>query len=625
MSRRFCPGIALPIEARCRAVLAAGLLLLVPAAVQGQPAPDAPSPARHGPLLLTPPVFDTPESAGPTETAAPPAAGFPPVPAGTAAPASPGPVTPAAILPAPAALPPEDPVAPLPGAAPAIQMTVLGAPDPASVGLLETAGPLGEDLWRGLDRAFVAGVVQRLPAPVASPTLRGLVRRLLVTQSEIPAAQPNAYDLLQAKLDRLYAAGDAGDLAAMAAIAPVGQGTPDSLRARLLDGLIVAAPDTRLCPLARQWAGHGDDRALAVDVVCRALGADAEGARLGLALLAEHNAVSPAFGLLVGAALGADRPKVAAIPGDDLLLIFLATRLNIALSPETMAAAPLLAAPLLVAAKGPADLRAQAMERAAAAGVLDGDTLAGLYRTISSTPPAARPPGAVAARAAAWKEFDEASGPAVRAQAMVAFAAAARAAVGTAAAAETVANALGSLSDAGLPPALAARLVRLALAADDEDAAMAQYAQLRRRPTAPDLSRLWPYEAVSLNPLGGLPEGAADFARSIGTAPPAARQKALTAAVLHGLGLPVPAALDSGVGAVDPFALPSGLVGRLDDALAAGRQGEALGIAVAMLGAGPLGEVDPAVLAKALATLKAIGLDSQARRLAVEVLLDAGL
>lgn len=582
--------------------------------------------------MLTPPVFGEPAPAvtpAPVTTPVPAMAPLTaPAPITTPAPT----VDPAVALPAPTTPAPADitPAAPAvsAGPAPAIRVTPLGVPDPASVGLLEMTGPLGSGLWHELDRGFVAGLLQRLPTPAASPTVRGLVRRLLVTQSEIPAAEPNAYDLLQAKLDRLSEAGDAADLAAMAAVAPVGQGTPDGLRARLLDGLMVAAPDTRLCPQARAWAGQGDDRALAVDVVCRALGADAEGARLGLALLAERNAVSPAFSDLVGAALGGDKPKLAKIPGDDLLLVFLATRLNIALSPETIAGAPLLAAPLIVAAKGPIEARAQVLERAAARGVIDADVVAGLYRTVGSMPPANRPTGDLARRAAAWAAFDEASGPAVRAQAMIAFVAVAQPVLGSAAAATVVGDALGSLSNTGLPPALAARLIRVALAAGDDDSAMAQYAQLRRRPTAPELSRLWPYEAVALNPLGGLPDGADDFVRSLGSEPPAARRKAVAAAVLRGLGLQVPVALGGaapGAGQVDPFALPAGLVGRLDGALAAGRPGEALGLAVAMLGSGPLDEVDPAVLAKAVATIKAAGLDNQARRLALEALLDSGL
>ncbi|MGE0256728.1 MAG: hypothetical protein AB7N54_10865 [Alphaproteobacteria bacterium] len=113
----------------------------------------------------------------------------------------------------------------------------------------------------------------------------------------------------------------------------------------------------------------------------------------------------------------------------------------------------------------------------------------------------------------------------------------------------------------------------------------------------------------------------------------AARQREVLLALLDALGAPVTAerwraaaAAAAKVPAARPTAPADGaMVFAMDEAARAGRSGETVVLALALLADGDLGAASPLVLRRVVADLSAVGLHAEARRIAVEAALAAGL
>ena len=123
----------------------------------------------------------------------------------------------------PAAETPLPSTGPAPLILPKVEIQPLSAPDPDSVGVLDDPqGGLGIDMWHDTDRATVATLMPLLPHRAGSPTVRDLMRRLLLTRATAPralapnqksaAASSNAKtdspDLLGLRIEALFAIGD---------------------------------------------------------------------------------------------------------------------------------------------------------------------------------------------------------------------------------------------------------------------------------------------------------------------------------------------------------------------------------------------------------------------------------
>ncbi|MDA0702516.1 MAG: hypothetical protein O3A96_04650, partial [Proteobacteria bacterium] len=96
---------------------------------------------------------------------------------------TPKPLVPQNILPDEAAKPSARPGSPGDATAGgAISVDVLEAVGPDSAGTLnDRNGGLGGDMWAGSDRTLVEALLIRLPTAAASPAMRDMMRRLLLT------------------------------------------------------------------------------------------------------------------------------------------------------------------------------------------------------------------------------------------------------------------------------------------------------------------------------------------------------------------------------------------------------------------------------------------------------------
>ncbi|WP_299398596.1 hypothetical protein [Pelagibius sp.] len=626
-------------------IVLTGMLSVTPLAAQDRP---------EGPISLFPPTVVAPEGPDTPQNGAqegpPGAAPSAPAPVGTA------PET-----------PPETPQYE------GIQVDRLQELDTESLGILEAdSGGLGVDAWAGSDRALVAALIRSLPGDPASPTLRALTTRLLLSNARAPgplgggapAGGPTLADavagaqgdldggFLRLRAERLHAMGELAGLNRLLSIVP--QRAEDSWLAQArVDGLLLAGRDQEACSQVRsavaRFAGAAYwGQAL---VFCQLLAEQRDQAFLGLDLLREeHPDADPVFYALSNLFIGG---TVAPPAPEDLTPLTLAMlRLGEGTPPEGLAerAAPLLLHGIAALdSAAPAD-KAGAAERLVQAAVLPGNALTEAYDAVPF-------------------ESSELDDPLVRAEALGGVRG--RALLVHAAGRETLAQTKAEYLQAAL----------LAAERDGRGFAMARAVQAQLEQVAPAVELAWfaGTAARSLYRVGGFeragawaavlrldgaknPESLAAFAAlnplmrlAGGTDPialgpitsaegaegaqdPEAGARLLTAMMLsRALGQDERAwpGVAEGAGSADaviadepldeePLERLTSLLA-LSDAAVAGRSGEAALLASHALGDESLGGRHPLALAYAVSALRSVGLGGDARALALEAALDAGL
>ncbi|MGE4011691.1 MAG: hypothetical protein AB7G15_06100 [Alphaproteobacteria bacterium] len=311
-----------------------------------------------------PPIQAVPETARPAQP--PPPRAEPPV----AAQPQPQPRS----EPPPAAQQPA--LRPAPDAAPA-------DPSLAGIGTLEPGkGGLPADLWRGVGRDRVLGLFGKLPARSNSLAVRQLTRRLLLTSAPPPQGLLAADNFLSLRAERLYAMGALEDLRAL--LAKAKPGGRDDVRAKVeVEGLLLLGERQAACAAVDLHMKAGVTVFLEqARAACYALTAQTDKALLAMGLLRERNVreADEAFAVLIDAQQEASTATLTALPNPTALHIALLTRSKQPL-PATLdklnAAASIRAVAL--ARNEPAALRLELAERAAAIGALPPARLAELY------------------------------------------------------------------------------------------------------------------------------------------------------------------------------------------------------------------------------------------------------
>jgi hypothetical protein len=556
-------------------------LLAFPAAAQQSP-----------PIRLAPP-----QRLAPPPAAAPSEAAPAPVP-GSAAPVAPG--------------------APAEAAPSGIQVAPLAPVDPEWTGTLgEDRGGFPPTLWQGTPRSVVLALVPALPV-TTSPTVQGLERRLLLANALPPAGREDSSGFLAFRAEKLLAMGFVEDASALLQAAP---GRSEALdRARIELKLLSGDRDAACQGVGeaiRRHQGLWWERAL---VACNALAGKREEAALGLSLLREQNAPrDAAFDALIDA-LGGRQAKLPPLPQPTPLHLALLQAAKLPYPGDLAAVtAPATLRAIALAEGTPALQRLAAAQRAAEFGALTPEQLRTIYRAVEFS---------AEERANAITRAKEEKG------------ARGRALLWTAAKAQTLPGPRAELLQALLADVqgdyvVAARTVEPLLAEIPPspelawfgaDAARALYAAGR-----PADARAWravaePEAAKALAPLAKLAEGSAV------PLPPLPQERTEQAALFLGLvgvlgdALPADAwapYLKPGAATRAPLP-PAALVLAQGSAVEGRRVGEALLLILPMLAEGERLTTEPLLLVRAVAGLRALGLEETARALAIEAALAAG-
>ena len=262
-----------------------------------------------------------------------------------------------------------------------IEVGALEAVDPSSIGLLsEEQGGLGLEMWAGTRRALVERLLPRLPMGTSSRAMQSLARRLLLSTAVAPEEPARGPSLLALRVERLAAGGLSNDTNALLELVPPGLNDVALARARL-DSLLLAGDMTRACAIARNLVEqHGDPIWQKASAFCHALDGQTSRVELYEQLLHEVGHEDPAFFILLAALTGRDAPPLESLRAAMPLHLAMLRSARRAV-PEDAAenATPLILRAIALSASASPSLRLVAAERAAAAGALSTKALRQIY------------------------------------------------------------------------------------------------------------------------------------------------------------------------------------------------------------------------------------------------------
>ena len=334
---------------------------IIPSPGEAQPAPPSEQPAAPAEEPATPPPSSLPSTSA-TETPS-----LPPAPA---------------------------PVATEPAAhqndeiGQGVQIGELAQVDAASVGTIGSAqGGFGADMWSGTNRSLIEDLLPHVPSASTSAVARDLTRRLLLTAATIPNpveatapadVQKSSIAILKARVDNLLAAGQLGAAAGLLGRISA-QVQDESLARERADTALLTGDLQRACAQARDAARSASDAYwLKLLAYCRATSGDTGGANLALDLLRDGGDSDPLFQKLFDAlppnGKTPDKPHPAVIkslPNPAPLYLSMLRTINHQIPSDSVDnASPLVLSAIAGAPNASPQLRARAAEMAAAMGAL---------------------------------------------------------------------------------------------------------------------------------------------------------------------------------------------------------------------------------------------------------------
>jgi len=170
----------------------------------------------------------------------------------------------------------------------AVVVQSLGGLNPASIGTLSTAnGGLGTDMWQGTSQERVLTLLKILPVSKASPQMQKLYRRLLLTAAAIPQGQGETKELIKLRLEKLMAAGLVTDASDLVNRIPASSITPE-LNRIATEILLFQGQDEEACKIVdRTKTTTNDNFWTKADVFCNIVAGNMARAEIGVSLLDE--------------------------------------------------------------------------------------------------------------------------------------------------------------------------------------------------------------------------------------------------------------------------------------------------------------------------------------------------
>ncbi|HVA11774.1 MAG TPA: hypothetical protein VNF99_00855 [Stellaceae bacterium] len=539
------------------------------------------------------------------------------------------------LPPAASAVPHSSLPAPMPAATDDgdIQAEPLAPVDSSWTGTLGAADhALPRDMWAGTPRGLVDAALPLLQ-PTTSPVLQDLARRLLLSDAVAPPGQDPADgpSLTDRRLDRLLALGRI-DGAPLIDALPQNNASEgfdrDAVELRIANNDRAGACRTVTDRVGR-YRDSWWDRAL---VACQALTGAYDQATLGMSAMRDQKAArDPVFEALIDDILG-HRRKLERLPDPTPLRMALLAAAKLPLPRGVLAAAgPAALAVWATSDKVPIAARLLAGEKAEALGALPPAGLGLLYGSVAAKP------GEPAALLKSGKLADDPRSRAIlynlarisdpgakRVAALAALVADARRRGTLVAVARLIAPLVVELQPTPEFQSFAGDAARVLLAARDPDRA-GPWVDLAGR------AELHVLAAFARESGGGddAPPPLADAIAALTALDAAAapRQAVLLVTLAAALGEPLGGV--DGAGLLRPphqGELPNGALW-LDQrqAAKARRVGETVLTTLLIAASGDRLSAEPIVLAQAIAGLEAVGLGDDARALAVEAALDAGI
>lgn len=519
----------------------------------------------------------------------------------------------------------------------AIEVEALRVPDQPWVGLLdEGGGGFGIDMWASTTIELLERTLPSLPMGTHSPAMQDLARRLLLSDARAPLGEGTGRNLLAIRIERLVAGGETEAANQLITLAAAREGDPALARAEV-DGLLLAGDNAGACARIGDAVRDDDDPFWLKGLTfCRALREERATARLAVDLLRELGETDDeAFFALVRALNGDTTARVESLVEATPLHLAMMRAANLPIPADAVAgASPAVLRAIAAAPNTVPDVRLDAAQRAAAAGVLPAERVAQIYGgfvfesdSVQSAIEIARYAEGAWSNALLYRLGRERTDAVGRVEVAQAFIRRARERGGFVTAARIAAPMFAALEpnrelDFAIP-----ELVPAMLATGDDEAAAKWFA----RANGAVATALWPLMQIARGPTAmPLAAGAPGaWWRALAELPTDERfaRAALVFTLLETLGHKIAASdweplLEGRLRVAADIPAPA-LWRGLGTAAAAGAVGETVVMALLALGEpGPAG-ANATTLGAVVDALRAVGLEAEARAVALEAVLAA--
>ncbi len=566
---------------------------------------------------------------------------------GSAAAQVPVPLRPAVTAPPIAAAPPDENADPASSPDEGISTGALADMDFGAAGLLTLEnGGFGRDMWQGADRAFVVRLLSKLPVTTASPTLQRLAQRLLLSAAEPPAGTVTGPSFIGLRLARLIEAGQF-DLAAQLAVLAGGPSRDDTLLQARAEITLASNEVKTACEMAAANVRSSSAAFwLKLSGFCHILNGNEAAAQLSASLAAEIDPGDTGYQSLLTVLISKSGKLPKSLPPPDILQLAMMRFASLPLPakiPDDATAAELKLMGRMPGAS--AEQRLAAAERAEAAGAIGPEEVVQLYSELpfpvedrANARDLAPKLSAPKANALMFQSVRGQDSPASLSLALSAALSLARASNSFATVARVNLTPIRDLVPAPEIIEIAADAGRALLAAGDPVAARRWYDMARalsvsgNNPQAAQAANdLWPLLRLALPPEM-MPDDPAETTAWLGQlrAEDKAKKGQLVLSALSALGHDTPesewVSMTGDPINSEPAAMPAAaILHLLMEAGQSGRAGQTVLLSLICLGPNRQGLADPFLLGMAVRSLNSAGLRAEARALALDAALLAGI
>lgn len=528
---------------------------------------------------------------------------------------------------------------------PSVQVDSLRTLNADSVGTLsEAEGGFGVAMWKGTSRALVDTLLPRLPVDTTSLAVRDLMRRLLLSAATAPEGASDQGSLVALRARLLADMGDSEGVNTLLKSTP-GRDQIEALMRIEADARFLANDNARACALAAGQIGrHPTPYWQKAFIFCQAMAGEHDKASLGVALLRETGDADPAFFVFIDALGGGGPATIDSLARPTPLHLTMARAAKARLPADIIGTdRPGVLRTIAISPNAAVELRLEAAERAEAVGALAVDTLRQLYTGITFSNQALANPLSKAevesgplSRALLYRTALIQTVPAAQAEAASRALALAREGGRFASTARIFLPVLK-----GIPPSaelmwFAPEAVRALLVGGDLEALKSWLGFLRGNALFNEDARKLLTEVRPLIHLAGADDVDTWSGDHLGEwwadrdgGDEARRQAALLFTLFDALGETVSedlwAALLEGPQRVTVAMPRPALWRRLGAATDAGRVGETVLLALLALGDGGPASAHPIILRRVMFSLRNVGLEAEARAMAIEAMLAVGL
>lgn len=266
-----------------------------------------------------------------------------------------------------------------------IVVNPLAAVDPDAFGLLsEEQGGFPVDVWRGVDWPTVKALMPRMPGLTTSAATRRLASRLLLSRALVPDGKPIDESFVALRVDRLLAMGDVANALALLKVVPE-QRRDQAFSRTEVETLFFDNRNAEACARIRAVAAQFTEVYWKqAQAFCLALGGDHARAGLIADLLREReDEVEPAFFSIIEVLGGLGDVEVSEIGRADGLLLAMMRAASLRLPSEIADSdKPVVLRWVARAPNAELDVRLAAAEKSFAAGALTAEEILKFYLSI---------------------------------------------------------------------------------------------------------------------------------------------------------------------------------------------------------------------------------------------------